>query len=254
MEVKRCPNGHYYDPEISKTCPQCAAGKGKAEFTFGGAKPTGQPDFTLPQDYSQTEPTDGAYHVPDYPGYTNIPSGAMETEAFVSKKSVDSISKTTPVDDESGKSNANKKVQNYPPTLPTTPPSSNSAGTESSGSAAEQGVFNPVTGWLVCIEGPGKGTDYRVRSQYNYIGRAVHMDICISGDEHISAERAALLAYDDVEKQFFIAPSMGHNSVRLNSKMVMVPELLHPYDRITVGKTTLLFIPLCGEQFDWAQC
>ena len=26
---------------------------------------------------------------------------------------------------------------------------------------------------------------------------------------------------------------------------------LHAYDELTIGKTKLLFVPLCGERFDW---
>ena len=31
----------------------------------------------------------------------------------------------------------------------------------------------PVTGWLVCVDGPEKGRDYRLHEEYNYIGRSL---------------------------------------------------------------------------------
>lgn len=178
---------------------------------------------------------------------------------------MDTISETVPVTNANGQENANHGVDDYGPTLaagidttPKGPQTGSGNGTVhisgdygSYHTSPVPTAFNPVTGWLVCVEGASKGTDYRIRSQYNYIGRAKHMDICISGDEFISGEKAAILAYDDMERKFFIAPGMGHNLIRLNDKMVMGSEMLKAYDIITVGKTKLLFIPLCGEQFDW---
>ena len=31
--------------------------------------------------------------------------------------------------------------------------------------------IDPVVGWVVCIEGPAKGMDYRIKSERNFIGR-----------------------------------------------------------------------------------
>ena len=260
MEVIRCPKGHFYDADKNTTCPACAKESGNQEFSYGHKGP----EKTAPATYSSTEPvTDGGYTPP-----AGAAGNMMDTQAFVEdgKFNEEPIIKTEPIDPVHGtvppydpKSGANKKVDDYDGTLPLgfTPGGNGSNG----GTAPLSGdlfidhiqSFNPVTGWLVCIKGSNKGTDYRIRSQYNYIGRAKHMDICISGDDYISAEKAAILAYDDVERKFFIAPGMGHNLIRLNDKMVMGSELLHPYDKITIGKTILLFVPLCGEEFDWAE-
>lgn len=111
--------------------------------------------------------------------------------------------------------------------------------------------FSPVTGWLVCVDGPDRGTDYRIRAGYNYIGRGEDMDICIRGDQKIGRERHAMLAYDQEERVFFFGPADGKSIVRLNGKMVMTPTELNAHDEITIGSTKLLFIPLCGEKFDW---
>jgi pectate lyase len=116
---------------------------------------------------------------------------------------------------------------------------------------ANKGVFNPVVGWLVCIKGASRGADFQIHSQYNYIGRAKHMDICIPTDPHISAEKAAVLAYDNNDKTFFFAPGSGHNLVRVNGSVVMTPVVLKEYDVLTIGETQLLFVPLCGDHFDW---
>ena len=38
-------------------------------------------------------------------------------------------------------------------------------------------VMDPVTGWLVCIEGPSKGRDYKIMTEKNFLGRSETMDI-----------------------------------------------------------------------------
>lgn len=111
--------------------------------------------------------------------------------------------------------------------------------------------FTPVVGWLVCIDGPSKGADYRLRAGYNYIGRSEHMDVCIKGDNTIGRERHAMVAYDQEERVFFFGPVDGKSTVRLNGKMVMVPSELHANDKLKIGSTQLMFVPLCGERFNW---
>lgn len=263
MEVIRCPKGHFYDAEKSTTCPTCAKESGNLEFSYGDGN-VGQtaPTYSgATPTYPGTEPINGGF-TPTVPPVSPV-SPMMDTQAFVapSGNKVDTVPGTEPIDNPNGGADEGKKVEDYSGTLPIgfTPAAGQSSGGTAPLNTGDPFLdhiqsFNPVTGWLVCVKGPSKGTDYRVRSQYNYVGRAKHMDICISGDEYISAEKAAIIAYDEMEKKFFIAPGMGHNLIRLNDKMVMGSELLHPYDKITIGKTTLLFVPLCGDQFDWAEC
>lgn len=113
--------------------------------------------------------------------------------------------------------------------------------------------FSPVVGWLVCVDGPAEGTDYRIRAGYNYIGRSENMDICILGDNNIGRDRHAMIAYDPQEKIYFFGPADGRSIVRKNDKMVMVPTELAAYDVVRIGSTKLMFIPLCGERFNWKE-
>ena len=47
-------------------------------------------------------------------------------------------------------------------------------------------VLKPVTGWLVCLEGPSRGRDYRIIPEKNFIGRAGDMEIRIKiGRAHV---------------------------------------------------------------------
>lgn len=111
--------------------------------------------------------------------------------------------------------------------------------------------IDPVVGWLVCIEGPEKGRDYRIRSERNGIGRGADMAICINGDEAISRENHAYISFNPRKASFRIAPGDGRGMTYLNGEEVDVPMPLQAYDRIELGQTHLLFVPLCGEKFNW---
>ena len=78
------------------------------------------------------------------------------------------------------------------------------------------GAPSPVVGWLVAINGPCRGNDYRLRVGYNYIGR-VSGDICIHGDATISAERDSSVTYVPQTKGFYIAHELGKNPLLLLS-------------------------------------
>lgn len=111
--------------------------------------------------------------------------------------------------------------------------------------------MDPVVGWLVCIHGPEKGRDYRVRSERNGIGRGADMAICIGSDEAISRENHAYISFNPRKGSFRVAPGDGRGITYLNGEEVDVPMPLVAYDRIELGQTILMFVPLCGEHFSW---
>ena len=107
-----------------------------------------------------------------------------------------------------------------------------------------------VVGWLVCIEGPARGSDYRIHEGYNYIGRDTG-DIAIRGDQQISRQNHAMIAYDESDCAFYVGPSAGRNLIKVNNKAVLSPVDLKSFDLISIGSTKLLFVALCGEKFSW---
>lgn len=111
--------------------------------------------------------------------------------------------------------------------------------------------IDPVVGWLVCIEGPDKGKDYKIRSERNFIGRSDKMDICIRGDDAISRENHAIVSYSPKKRLFRIYSGDSRGLVYLNDEEVITAEELKRYDVIELGKTKLMFVPFCSEQFDW---
>jgi len=111
--------------------------------------------------------------------------------------------------------------------------------------------IDPVVGWLVCIEGPDRGRDYRIHSEKNFIGRSPSMNICIQNDESVSRENHASVSYNHKKRSFKIHPGSSRGLVYLNGEDVDVPTELKMYDVIELGQTKLVFIPFCGEKFNW---
>ena len=67
-------------------------------------------------------------------------------------------------------------------------------------------VLKPVTGWLVCLEGPSRGRDYRVIAEKNFIGRASDMEIRITGDDTVCLRNHAVLVYDPEKNRTMLLP------------------------------------------------
>ena len=111
---------------------------------------------------------------------------------------------------------------------------------------------DPVVGWLINLDCEEKGRDYRIHTDNNFIGRGDRMDIRILGDDTISRENHAIVSYDSRDRVFYFSPVEGRSIVRLNDKAMFYTTELKARDIIEIGKTRLLFIPLCGEGFEWA--
>ena len=111
--------------------------------------------------------------------------------------------------------------------------------------------IRPVVGWLVCVEGPEKGRSYEIHNENNFVGRSDTMDINIQGDPGISRDKPVIITYDSPSRTFFCGFMNGRGVVRLNGKPLLSTTELKQWDIIEISKTQLLFIPLCGEKYDW---
>jgi len=221
MEIKQCARGHFYDADANSTCPQCLE-----EMRMGGGyvQSSGNGIEDCP-------PTEAAYNF-QQSGKADPESPPLTGRGMNMDKAED-IGQTSSYDQSS------QKVTDY---QEHTAPAEKFRG--------RGAAFSPVTGWLVCTEGPTKGKDYRIQAGYNYIGRSESMTICIP-DQTISRERHAMIGYDHKNKIFKFAPYMGENAVEVNGEMIMGSVQLSAYDVLTIGNTKLLFVPLCGERFSW---
>ena len=256
MNLKMCNRGHYYDADVYGSCPQCAnddtygTTSGATAPMSGGGYGMQQNGYAGTDAYGETEPlTDDRFVDMGTTGNTfnQMYDGGVNQGGFGGyADSSQTIGETQPVthgfEPSGGPTEGtnifnNRVVEDIQPTQP----------------IFVNGVsgFEPVTGWLVCIDGPERGKDYHIRPGYNTIGRAETNTICIRGDNAISREKAATIGYDDMDKSFFFGPSDSHNIVRVNNKGVIGQTYIKAYDVLTIGSSKFLFIPLCGEHFDW---
>lgn len=109
----------------------------------------------------------------------------------------------------------------------------------------------PVVGWVACIVGPDKGRDWRLAAGSNFIGRDAAMAVALTGDKKVSRARHAIIRFEPVQQVFSLLPGDAHGLVYLNGADVMVPTRLATHDRIEIGVSTLVFVPLAGEKFRW---
>lgn len=113
----------------------------------------------------------------------------------------------------------------------------------------------PVTGWLVVVEGPGKGAGLPVHHGVNSIGRDSGQGVCMdfSGehDAEIARDGQARLTYDAKNNRFYLQHGDGTNLTYLNDEPVLELKTIKAYDRISMGKTELVFVPFCNDLFQW---
>ena len=113
--------------------------------------------------------------------------------------------------------------------------------------------YEPVVGWLVCVEGPEVGKDYRLFGRINSIGRAEGNDVVLAQEHTVSQKNHVRLAYDAKHNNFQLIPGEGTNVTYLNDEPLYVPQKLNAYDVLEMGDTKLIFAPLCSERFRWPE-
>ena len=112
---------------------------------------------------------------------------------------------------------------------------------------------DPVVGWLVVIDGPGKGSSLRLGMGQNSIGRGERSRVRINfGDDQISRSGHATITYDSKGNSFHILPGTGPNLTYLGDDPVLGPTRLPDRTKIALGATTLRFVALCDEGFTWS--
>lgn len=112
-------------------------------------------------------------------------------------------------------------------------------------------AIEPVVGWLVCTAGPDRGRDFRLRGVRTAIGRGLQMGVSLLGDAAVSRDTHAIVRFDAATEGFTVLPGSAGRTVRVNGAAIAAPTTLTAGDVIAVGRTHLLFVPLCGAGFRW---
>ncbi|MEM1428683.1 MAG: FHA domain-containing protein [Pseudomonadota bacterium] len=123
------------------------------------------------------------------------------------------------------------------------------------GPAAPAPMSGPTfpVGWLVVVDGPGRGASFTLQDGVSSIGRGEDQVVRLDfGDTSISRQMHASVAFDDEMERFYLGHGGKSNLVRLNDRPVLSTEELTDGAHIRIGETTLRFVALCGEDFSWA--
>jgi hypothetical protein len=114
---------------------------------------------------------------------------------------------------------------------------------------------DPVTGWLVVVQGPGQGRSATVGAGMNTIGRSEDERISLPfGDMQISAKDHLRIIYDDQARSFMVIPGTGKNISRIGGQIIAMPMPLENYATIHLSKNTVVrFAAFCTESFDWSE-
>ena len=116
--------------------------------------------------------------------------------------------------------------------------------------ASRAAQIHPVTGWLVVVDGPGKGSAAQLGFGHNTIGRGPAMRVRLDfGDRKISRDTHATLTYDPKGNVFYL--QQGKNLVYIEDQPVLNPVRLEAGVLIGLGDTTLRFVPFCDDGFTW---
>ena len=107
-------------------------------------------------------------------------------------------------------------------------------------------------GWLIVVEGPGRGASFTLTAGLSTVGRDSDQTVSLDfGDTAISRERHVAIAYDEEENRAYVGHGGKSNIVRHNDKPLLTTEEFQDGDTIKIGKTVLRFVAFCDDEFAW---
>lgn len=115
-------------------------------------------------------------------------------------------------------------------------------------------LSDPVVGWVVIVDGPGKGASLQLGIGQNTLGRGGRARVRIDfGDQEISRDSHTIITYDPKHNKYYAQPGLGTNIAYLEDDPILQPKLLSSGNKISLGSTTLRFIALCDDSFTWSE-
>lgn len=115
---------------------------------------------------------------------------------------------------------------------------------------AKPAKTKPVA-FMVCVAGGNLGDSYTVADGRNYIAGGTDADIRLDKDPSVSSECHAVVTYNSSNNKFTLSAGTGRGITYLNGNQIDVSADLNADDRIKVGSSELLFIPVCSDKFKW---
>lgn len=132
-------------------------------------------------------------------------------------------------------------------------PSKQSASTGDAVAAATSDfAAEPVVGWLVVVDGPGRGQSLKLGFGMNSVGRDVDERVSLNfGDEEVSRKSHTLVTFDPKGRKFYLQHGGGINLTYIDDQPILQTHELKGREIISIGNTRLCFIPFCGSDFMW---
>lgn len=226
MNIVKCPNNHFYDSDRFSSCPHC---ENVTPINPGITQSASELEINKTMRLVPDQPaTGGKVVIPTEPSPDPIGGGANpngpDVEIPYGSPERGVITPTKPED-----STGDKTIRYF-----------------------DAIDAEPVTGWLVCIEGKKNfGKDFKLKVGGNFIGRASEMDVCLAGDSSVSRLKHAVVLYEPKNNIFILQPGESRQLTYLNENVVLSPTEIKTNDIIQVGDTKLLFIPCCTDKFKW---
>ena len=61
----------------------------------------------------------------------------------------------------------------------------------------------------------------------------------------------AAISYDGKNRQTYLLPGDSSGLAYVNGEAVYTPVALEAFSIVEIGKSKFIFMPLCGEHFEW---
>ncbi len=287
MKKVKCANGHFFDAERFVQCPICGEKAAETVVTVVRNETNPDPDkktkplSVMPhvvdehesgpseQDRDkQTEPHSQGKHISEISRIIDSRED-NETEKLISRIITEFRSgdkspktpeyKTTEIKPKSGESESDFTAKKSNGTSPTSLVDELNASESHKISPLPKTVsyydfkenIEPPVGWIVAIKGPYKGQAFACKTGRNRIGRAADMDICLTEDLKITRKTHTSIIYEPLHRKFFVQAGDGSGLAYVNGEAIFEHVALNPYDKLSIGDSIFVFVPLCGEAFSW---
>lgn len=263
MNLTRCENGHFYDGEKFSSCPHCQEGKGFGDSPTEMFDPDAESMVTEANvTPMMASPVMNQNATVDMQNDGTLPLGGISADEPTVSMGKTESNLTTPWPGAGGVTDNPSNISGFDdddddhtqqyydafevPTEAQVVAPATQPNTQKKSSAS-----SPCVGWLVAIGGSHIGQDFHLKVGKNFIGRDGKMDIALTGDRSVSRDKQAIIIYEPKQHLYLVQPGEASSLVYCNNEVVLNPVQLKAYDIITVGEVNLLFVPLCGEQFNW---
>jgi len=109
-----------------------------------------------------------------------------------------------------------------------------------------------TVGWLVVIDGRGRGTSLTLKPGASTIGRGDAQSVVLDfGDETISGGAHATITHDLQMQAFTLTVSPTASPVQHNGTVLGSEAVLKTGDRIRIGATELCFVAFADAVYTW---